>query len=85
LSEWANHTGRVTQPPAQLVPPYASGTYHCVQRCVRNAFLCGIDRYTGQSFEHRKAWLEERLVHVAETPLNDTASRRRLIASRQTI
>jgi hypothetical protein len=37
-----------------------------VQRCVRRAFLCGIDRYTGQSFEHRKAWLEERLTHVAE-------------------
>jgi hypothetical protein len=46
----------MTQARSQLVPPGSDGTYHCVQRCVRRAFLCGLDAYTGQSFEHRKRW-----------------------------
>lgn len=46
---------------SQLVPPEAGGFYHCIQRCVRRAFLCGDDHYSGRSFEHRKAWISERL------------------------
>ena len=56
----------MAQPRAQLVPPGAAGIYHCVQRCVRRAFLCGVDNLTGHSFEHRKIWIEERLKLLCE-------------------
>jgi hypothetical protein len=56
----------MTQARSQLVPPGSDGVYHCVQRCVRRAFLCGVDAYTGKSFEHRKRWVEERLRLLAE-------------------
>jgi len=56
----------MTQARSQLIPLDSAGTYHCVQRCVRRAFLCGIDHYTNQSFEHRKQWVEDRMHLVAE-------------------
>jgi len=49
-----------------LVPPGSPGTYHCVSRCVRRAWLCGEDRDSGRSYQHRRQWVEDRIGELAE-------------------
>jgi len=44
-----------------LIDPESTLYYHIISRCVRRAFLCGLDRFSGQSFEHRRVWVIERL------------------------
>ena len=49
----------------QIIGANEVGIFHCYNRCVRRAFLCGFDPVTGQSFEHRKEWIQLRLELLA--------------------
>ena len=32
--------------------------FHISSRCVRLAFRCGTDRYSGKCYEHRRDWID---------------------------
>ena len=49
----------------QIVVEDEVGVYHCISRCVRRAFLCGVDTYSGQDYSHRKEWILDRLRELA--------------------
>jgi REP element-mobilizing transposase RayT len=55
----------VPQPRSSQISLLDTPYYHCVSRCVRRSFLCGIDNYSGQSYEHRRGWVEKRLLFLS--------------------
>ncbi len=50
---------------AEVVVADEIGVYHCVQRVVRRAFLCGVDSRSGKSYDHRRTWIRDRLESLA--------------------
>ena len=48
--------------------------YHCVSRCVRRAYLCGRDDRSGQSSEHRRDSVMQRIKQLAGVFTIDVAA-----------
>lgn len=38
---------------------------HCINRCVRRAYLCGRDPHTGMDYEHRRELIRQRMEYLA--------------------
>jgi REP element-mobilizing transposase RayT len=51
----------MTRPRNALISLTDTPYYHITSRCVRRAFLCGIDHYSGQNYEHRRQWVVDRI------------------------
>ena len=49
----------------QLISLEDTPYYHIISRCVRRSFLCGFDKLTTTSFEHRRQWIVDRVKFLA--------------------
>lgn len=56
----------MTRPRSEIVDSENGGIYHLGSRCVRRALLCGKDPVSNRDYSHRRAWVEDRLLELAE-------------------
>ena len=56
----------MTRARSSLVDVSTTPYYHCVNRCVRRAFLCGEDKVSGRNYAHRKEWIVNKIKQLSE-------------------
>jgi hypothetical protein len=52
-------------PRRDIVADDKIGVYHCIARCVRKSFPCGVDPTLRKNHEHRRDWIRQRLLKLA--------------------
>ncbi|MCF6319125.1 MAG: transposase [Proteobacteria bacterium] len=50
----------------QLISLEDTPYYHCYVRCVRRAFICGDDKYSGNNYDHRREWIKDKILSQVE-------------------
>ncbi len=50
---------------SEIFTPNEVSILHVVQRCVRRAYLSGVDEVTGKDFSYRKEWIRQRIEKLA--------------------
>ena len=51
----------MTRPRKELISLADTPYYHITSRCVRRAYLWGVDHYSGRNYEHRRQWVVDRI------------------------
>jgi REP element-mobilizing transposase RayT len=64
----------MTIPRKQQIDLSVTPYYHCVNRCVRRAFLCGEDKQTGKNYEHRRGWIADKIKSLSQIFAIDVAA-----------
>lgn len=64
----------MARPHQELISFEDTHYYHCINRCVRRAFLYGEDHLTSKNYEHRKTWVVERLALLSRVFAIDIAA-----------
>jgi REP element-mobilizing transposase RayT len=54
------------KPRSQQISLLDTPYYHICSRTVRKAFLCGVDKDKGVSYEHRRSWIEKRIFQLSQ-------------------
>jgi len=61
-------------PRNQLVSLSDTPWFHCVSRCVRRAWLFGVDPYDGRDYSHRRQWVVDRMEQLVKAFAIDVAT-----------
>lgn len=56
----------MTRPRSTQVSLEITSYYHCMSRCVRQAFLCGYDRKTKKNYKHRQVKIENKILDLSK-------------------
>ena len=56
----------MTYPRRALVCTETTPYYHVYSRCVRRAFLCGVDNLTEKDYSYRKEWIVQQLASLTD-------------------